>query len=160
MYEVGRIGLLTFRVDTERVGIVLTKVILGELKMTIDISKFWLGMNNEWLLHNTDTSYPRYNIVENAESGNYRIEVAIPGWSKKELELVQEENELLIKGKKERKLGSEERFIHQGLSLKSFERKFILNADLKVDSVELTDGLLTIALSRTPNSTRKVLDIN
>ena len=160
MYEVGRIGLLTFRVDTERVGIVLTKVILGELKMTIDISKFWLGMNNEWLLHNTDTSYPRYNIVENAENGNYRIEVAIPGWSKKELELVQEENELLIKGKKERKLGSEERFIHQGLSLKSFERKFILNADLKVDSVELTDGLLTIALSRTPNSSRKVLEIN
>ena len=160
MYEVGRIGLLTFKVDTERVGIVLTKVILGELKMTIDISKFWLGMNNEWLLHNTDTSYPRYNIVENAESGNYRIEVAIPGWSKKELELVQEENELLIKGKKERKLGTEERFIHQGLSLKSFERKFILNADLKVDSVELTDGLLTIALSRTPNSSRKVLDIN
>jgi molecular chaperone IbpA len=135
-------------------------VILGELKMTIDISKFWLGMNNEWLLHNTDTSYPRYNIVENAESGNYRIEVAIPGWSKKELELVQEENELLIKGKKERKLGATERFVHQGLSLKSFERKFILNADLKVDSVELTDGLLTIALSRTPNSSRKVLDIN
>ena len=32
MYEVGRIGLLTFKVDTERVGIVLTKVILGELK--------------------------------------------------------------------------------------------------------------------------------
>ena len=84
----------------------------------------------------------------------------IPGWSKKELELVQEENELLIKGKKERKLGEYERFIHQGLSLKSFERKFILNADLKVDSVELTDGLLTIALSRTPNSSRKVLKIN
>jgi molecular chaperone IbpA len=127
--------------------------------MTIDISKFWLGMNNDWLLHNTDTSYPRYNIVENTSTGNYRIEVAVPGWSKKELELVHEDNELLIKGKKERKLGESERFAHQGLSLKSFERKFILNADLKVDSVELTDGLLTIALSKTPNSNRKVLDI-
>jgi molecular chaperone IbpA len=127
--------------------------------MTIDISKFWLGMNNDWLLHNTDTSYPRYNIVENTSTGNYRIEVAVPGWSKKELELVHEDNELLIKGKKERKLGDSERFTHQGLSLKSFERKFILNADLKVDSVELVDGLLTIALSKTPNSNRKVLDI-
>jgi molecular chaperone IbpA len=127
--------------------------------MQIDISKFWLGMNNDWLLHNTDTSYPRYNIVENTRTGNYRIEVAVPGWSKKELELVHEDNELLIKGKKERKLGDEERFTHQGLSLKSFERKFILNADLKVDSVELVDGLLTIALSKTPNSNRKVLDI-
>ena len=128
--------------------------------MTIDISKFWLGMNNEWLLHNTDTSYPRYNIVENVDTGNFRIEVAVPGWSKQELELIHEDNELLIKGKKERKLGATERFVHQGLSLKSFERKFILNADLKVDSVELTDGLLTIALSRTPNSSRKVLKIN
>jgi HSP20 family molecular chaperone IbpA len=53
--------------------------------MTIDISKFWLGMNNEWLLHNTDTSYPRYNIVENVDTGNFRIEVAVPGWSKKNL---------------------------------------------------------------------------
>jgi hypothetical protein len=35
----------------------------------------------------------------------------------------------------------------------------MLNADLKVDDVELTDGLLTIALSKTPNSNRKVLDI-
>ena len=128
--------------------------------MTIDISKFWLGMNNEWLLHNTDTSYPRYNIVENVDTGNFRIEVAVPGWSKQELELIHDDNELLIKGKKERKLGATERFVHQGLSLKSFERKFILNADLKVDSVELIDGLLTIALSRTPNSSRKVLDIN
>ena len=58
--------------------------------MTIDISKFWLGMNNDWLLQNTDTSYPRYNIVENVDTGNYRIEVAIPGWSKEEIEVVQE----------------------------------------------------------------------
>ena len=128
--------------------------------MTIDISKFWLGMNNDWLLQNTDTSYPRYNIVENVETGNYRIEVAIPGWSKEELEVIHEDNELLLKGRKERKLGDTERFVHQGLSLKSFERKFILNNDLKVDSVELIDGLLTIALSKTPNSNRKVLEIN
>jgi|TARA_R100001460_G_scaffold3302_2_gene10066 molecular chaperone IbpA len=128
--------------------------------MTIDISKFWLGMNNDWLLQNTDTSYPRYNIVENVETGNYRIEVAIPGWSKEELEVIHEDNELLLKGRKERKLGDTERFVHQGLSLKSFERKFILNNDLKVDSVELVDGLLTIALSKTPNSNRKVLEIN
>jgi molecular chaperone IbpA len=127
--------------------------------MTIDISKFWLGMNNDWLLHNTDTSYPRYNIVENTSTGNFRIEVAVPGWSKNELELVHEDTELLIKGKKERKLGDDERFTHQGLSLKSFERKFMLNLDLKVDSVELIDGLLTIALSKTPNSNRKVLEI-
>ena len=127
--------------------------------MTIDISKFWLGMDNQWLVNNTDTSYPRYNIVENRQEGNYRIEVAVPGWGKKELEVIHENETLLVKGNKERKLGEHEQFVHQGLSLKSFERKFILNADLKVDSVEKANGLLTIALSRTPNSERKILDI-
>ena len=106
-------------------GHIFTEKEIRRNNMTIDISKFWLGMNNDWLLQNTDTSYPRYNIVENVDTGNYRIEVAIPGWSKEEIEVVQEKNELLIKGKKEQKLGEAERFVHQGLSLKSFERKFI-----------------------------------
>ena len=64
------------------------------------------------------------------------------------------------KGKKEQKLVGDEQFVHQGLSLKSFERRFILNADLQVDEVNLQDGLLTITLSRTPNSKRKILEIN
>ena len=128
--------------------------------MTIDISKFWLGMNNDWLLQNTDTSYPRYNIVENTVAGSFRLEIAVPGWQQEELELIQDKTELLVRGKKEQKLSQEEQFVHQGLSLKSFERKFIINADIQVDNVELANGLLTIALSRTPNSTRKILEIN
>ena len=128
--------------------------------MTIDISKFWLGMNNDWLLQNTDTSYPRYNIVENTVAGSFRLEIAVPGWQQEELELIQDKTELLVRGKKEQKLSQEEQFVHQGLSLKSFERKFIINADIQVDDVELANGLLTIALSRTPDSTRKILEIN
>ena len=81
-------------------------------------------------------------------------------WKKEELEIVFDNKELQIKGKKEHKLGDDEEFIHQGLSLKSFERRFILNADLLVDKVSLQDGLLTIALSRTPNSKRKILEID
>ena len=83
----------------------------------------------------------------------------MPGWSKKELEIIYDDNELFLKGKKEHKLVEGERFVHQGLSLKSFERRFILNADLQVDKVNLQDGLLTITLSRTPNSKRKILEI-
>ena len=125
--------------------------------MSIDLSKFWLGLDMPQLPSYTETAYPRYNLIE--RGGNYRIEVAVPGWNKKELEVVYDDNELFIKGKKEHKLPEDERFIHQGLSLKSFERRFILNADLQVDNVNLQDGLLTITLSRTPNSKRKVLEI-
>ena len=125
--------------------------------MTIDISKFWLGMDRDYLPTYTESSYPRYNIIESG--GNYRIEIALPGWKKEELEVIIDGEELQLKGKKEQKLVGDEHFVHQGLSLKSFERRFILNGDLQVDSVNLQDGLLTIALSRTPNSKRKTLEI-
>ena len=126
--------------------------------MSIDLSKFWLGLDMPNMPSYTDTGYPRYNVIEN--KGNYRIEVAVPGWKKEELQIIAEGEELHLAGKKEQKLNDGETFVHQGLSLKSFDRRFILNPDLQVDKVNLQDGLLTIALSRTPNSKRKVLDID
>ena len=128
--------------------------------MTIDFSKIWLGMENDWYMKNSDTSYPRYNIVENTVAGSFRLEIAVPGWQQEELELIQDKTELLVRGKKEQKLEVNEKFVHQGLSLKSFDRRFILNPDLQVDKVSVQDGLLTIALSRTPNSKRKILEID
>jgi len=126
--------------------------------MSIDLSKFWLGLDMPTLPSYTVSGYPRYNLI--AGNNNYRIEVAVPGWKKEELEIVFDNKELHIKGKKDTKLGNDEEFVHQGLSLKSFERRFILNADLLVDKVNLQDGLLTINLSRTPDSKRKILEIN
>ena len=126
--------------------------------MSIDLSKFWLGLDMPTLPSYTESGYPRYNLI--AGNNNYRIEVAVPGWKKEELEIIFDNKELHIKGKKDTKLGDDEDFIHQGLSLKSFERRFILNADLLVDKVNLQDGLLTINLSRTPDSKRKILEIN
>ena len=126
--------------------------------MSIDLSKFCLGLDMPNMPHYTETSYPRYNVIES--KGNYRIEVAVPGWKKEELELIADGEELHIAGKKEHKLNDGEVFVHQGLSLKSFERRFILNPDLQVEEVNLQDGLLTISLSRTPNSKRKILEIN
>ena len=84
----------------------------------------------------------------------------MPGQKKEELVIIAEGEELRITGKKEHKLNDGEKFVHQGLSLKSFDRRFILNPDLQVDKVSLQDGLLTIALSRTPNSKRKILEID
>ena len=126
--------------------------------MSIDLSKFWLGLDMHSIPQYTETGYPRYNVIE--RNGNYRIEVAVPGWKKEELEIIAEGEELRITGKKEHKLNDGEVFVHQGLSLKSFDRRFILNPDLQVDRVNLQDGLLTIALSRTPNSKRKILEID
>ena len=71
--------------------------------MTIDFSKIWLGMENDWYMKNSDTSYPRYNIVENTVAGSFRLEIAVPGWQQEELELIQDKTELLVRGEERTK---------------------------------------------------------
>ncbi len=107
---------------------------------------FWLGHNPAWF-ENEDfasTSYPRYNIVEG--KAGFVIEVAVPGWSKKDLKVVVKDNELRIQGSRDDR--GDDSYLHQGLSTKSFDKVFILNNDLKVEEVKLLDGLLTITIER------------
>lgn len=106
---------------------------------------FWLGHNPAWLENDfANTSYPRYNIVEG--KAGFTIEVAVPGWSKKDLKVVVKDNELRIKGSRDDRGGDS--YLHQGLSTKSFDKVFVLNNDLKVEQVKLLDGLLTITIER------------
>jgi HSP20 family molecular chaperone IbpA len=116
--------------------------------MSIDLTKFWLGLDNNFMPTYTESSYPRYNLIESGSG--FRIDIAVPGWNKTELEIIADGEELHIKGNKQHKLDEGERFLHQG---------FILNPDLQVKDVNLQDGLLTIQLTRTPNSKRKILEI-
>lgn len=107
---------------------------------------FWLGHNPAWF-ENEDfasTSYPRYNIVEG--KAGFVIEVAVPGWSKKDLKVVVKDNELRIQGSRDDR--GDDSYLHQGLSTKSFDKVFVLNNDLKVEEVKLLDGLLTITIER------------
>ncbi len=126
--------------------------------MSIDLTKFWLGLDNDFMPTYTESSYPRYNLIES--DNGFSIEIAVPGWDKSELEVIADRKELHIKGIKKQKLEDGYKFVHQGLSLKNFERRFILNSDLQVDNVNLQAGMLTIDLSRTPDASRRKLEIS
>ena len=93
--------------------------------MSIDLSKFWLGLDMPTLPSYTDAAYPRYNLIEKA--GDYRIEVAVPGWKKEELEIIFDNKELHIKGKKDTKLGDDEDFIHVSEYKLELVKKYIDN---------------------------------
>ena len=72
------------------------------------------------------TNYPRYNLVAVGEEA-YRIEMALPGWSKDDIDIKQHKNKLTIEGMEKQELNSdEERYIHKGLSGKTFSRIFTL----------------------------------
>jgi len=108
------------------------------------LKNFWLGHNPAWFDQMDNNNYPRYNIVE-GKSG-FKLEIAVPGWSKKQLSVIQKDNELRIKGVKDSEGG--DNYLHQGLSAKSFDKTFVLNSDLKVDTIKLLDGMLTVNITK------------
>ena len=91
-------------------------------------------------------SYPPYDIVKVTDN-KYNIQIALAGYSKKDIEVKVEENALSVKSIRE---SSEEKqeVIHQGISKRYFERQFTIADDVEVLGAELKDGLLTISLER------------
>jgi len=76
---------------------------------------------------NTSGGYPPYNI-EQKDEHNYRITMAVAGFSEDQLDLTQNENMLIVKG--ERKAEEGKNYVYQGIAERDFERKFQLDIDL------------------------------
>ena len=96
------------------------------------------------------SNYPPYNIRKTGKD-KYSIEVALAGFSKKDVEVEFEDNLLTVRTKQVNK--SEEKnedgeILHKGISQRQFARSFTIADDVKVDGAELKDGLLTIACEK------------
>ncbi len=90
--------------------------------------------------------YPPYNI-ERLDENDYRITVAVAGFSEDELDVELHENTLTITGS--RKDADEERtFLYQGIAGRSFQRRFQLAEHVEVAGASLVNGLLNIELRR------------
>jgi molecular chaperone IbpA len=105
-------------------------------------------------------SYPPYNIVKQDEE-NYRIEIALAGWSKDDIEVSTQTNVLLIKSKtsKER---SDVDYVHRGVATRTFARGFNLSDDMELGNVEFKDGMLLIDIHKIlpEHQKLKIYDIN
>jgi molecular chaperone IbpA len=90
-----------------------------------------------------DNSYPRYNVIKSGEM-NYRIEIALAGYTEESLDIEFTDRLLVISGSNE----SDETvdYIHKGLSNKKFRREFTLAEHVVVDEATFVNGLLTIEL--------------
>ena len=96
-------------------------------------------------LNESSTSYPPYNIIKS--KNNYTIMMAIAGFTKDEVDISVEENELSVKGISN---NSDEKieFLHKGIAARNFERKFQLADTIKVVDARYENGLLNIFLER------------
>lgn len=97
--------------------------------------------------HRTDAGgYPPYNI-ELAAEDQYRITMAVAGFSEDELDLEVHQNILKVSGVRKQEQ-DERKYLHRGIANRSFERSFQLADHVKVTGAELKNGLLNIELKR------------
>lgn len=93
-----------------------------------------------------DEGWPPYDI-ERLGDDQYRVTMAVAGFAEDELSVVAEPNALLVEGRK-REEASARNFLHHGISLRAFRRKFDLADFVKVTGASYENGLLAITLER------------
>ena len=93
----------------------------------------------------TSTGFPPYNIVKDGDY-NYTIEMALAGYSKKDIEVEVADGVLSIKSIKES--DGKENSLYHGIANRQFTRKFTISDDIVVKDGELKDGMLRITLER------------
>ena len=92
--------------------------------------------------------YPPYNI-EQINENTYRVELAVAGFGKDDLDLDVRENVLTVTGRKGQSEEDDGRnFVHRGIAERAFERRFHLADHVFVKNADLADGLLVIQLQR------------
>ena len=96
--------------------------------------------------HETTSNYPPYNLVQvsNVES---RLELALAGFKKGEVNVYTEYGKLFVDGKKEDG-ETETTYVHRGMAQRSFTRSWTLSDETEVRSVSFEDGLLIITLGK------------
>jgi molecular chaperone IbpA len=97
----------------------------------------------------TSTGFPPYNIRKGGDY-TYAIEMALAGFSKKDIEIEVAEGLLTVRSVKEDNETNEEydSKIYRGISYRKFNRKFTLADDIVVNDASLENGMLEITLER------------
>ena len=94
--------------------------------------------------------YPPYNIERVVKDGGQgevlRITLAVAGFTREQLEITVEDNQLQIRGKQQDDKGRE--YLYRGIASRQFQRTFVLADGIEIRSADLNNGLLSIDLVR------------
>ncbi|HET7708950.1 MAG TPA: Hsp20 family protein [Sphingomicrobium sp.] len=93
-------------------------------------------------------NYPPFDLIKTGDN-DYRIQLAVAGFSPEEIDITAQQNVLIVTGKKADEgddKGSD--YIYRGIAARSFERRFGLADHIQVKGADLKDGLLLIDLVR------------
>jgi len=94
--------------------------------------------------------YPPYNIERLARDADkpdrLRITLAVAGFTRDQLDVSIEENQLVIRGRQQD--DKSRQYLHRGIAARQFQRTFVLAEGMEVLGADLKNGLLEIDLAR------------
>lgn len=92
--------------------------------------------------------FPPYNIERRGDN-EYRITMAVAGFSQDDLDVEVKENVLTVSGGKSDDVSDDNsEYLHQGIAARSFVRRFQLADHVEVRAASVENGLLHIDLVR------------
>jgi molecular chaperone IbpA len=94
--------------------------------------------------------FPPYNIERLGET-DYRISMAVAGFTEADLSIEVQDNRLIVKAdKKAAEVGGSKpsAYLHRGIAERAFERRFQLADHVEVRAASLSHGLLHVDLVR------------
>ncbi len=103
---------------------------------------------------------PAVNVVEGKE--NFRLEVAVPGFSKNDFSLKLDGNLLTISGEKKNEVSKEdEKYTMREFSHNTFSRTFTLPQSVDANKIgaEYNEGILKVTLPKREEMKHKSLEI-
>ncbi|XSG83368.1 MAG: Hsp20 family protein [Methyloligella sp. ZOD6] len=115
-------------------------------RSTIGFDRLGSLLDHLGSFENDVPSYPPYNIERVAEN-QYRISMAVAGFSEKDLNIEVKEHALSVRGEKQEET-EDTTYLHRGIAARSFERRFQLADHVEVTGAKLENGLLHIDLKR------------
>jgi len=121
------------------------------------IHKFGIGFDNLFddlmrvNAQQSNNNYPPYDIVQ-INDDEYMISLAVAGFGHDNLSITKDKKFLIIEGKHSRETVDNEdstaKYLHKGISERSFRREFQLADHVEISNAHLELGILNVHLKR------------
>jgi molecular chaperone IbpA len=121
------------------------------------IHKFGIGFDNLFddlmrvNAQQSNNNYPPYDIVQ-INDDEYMISLAVAGFGHDNLSITKDKKTLVIEGKHSRETVDNEdssaKYLHKGISERSFRREFQLADHVEISNAHLELGILNVHLTR------------
>ena len=92
-----------------------------------------------------DNAPPQFDI-ERVGEDRYNITLAIPGFRPDEVEIIAQNNQLSVSGRKPQTADGKTQYVHRGIAMDAFERRFQLADFVVVERADFEHGMLRISL--------------